>query len=94
MPVDDLVAFRSFLDEHSAGKEKWVGGGVHQLALAGGGLTANASGHVFKTAGFQIKIELAVIGEDEFVVPSALQPHMTIGLGVARFADRRRPYPQ
>ena len=71
------------LDEHTAGKEKRVGGGVYQLALARGGLAADASGHVFETAGLQIKVELAVIREDEFVVPSALEPHMAIGLGVA-----------
>ena len=92
--LDDLVALRSFLDEHTAGKEKRVGGGVYQLALAGGGLAANASGHVFETAGLQIKVELAVIREDEFVVASALEPYMAIGLGVAGFADRRKLYPR
>ena len=84
--MDYLVALWSFLDEHSAGKEKRVGGGVYQLALAGGGLAADASGHIFETAGLQLKIELAVIREDEFVVPSALEPYMAIGLGVAGFA--------
>ena len=64
------------------------------LRLAGGGLAADASGHVFETAGLQIKIELAVIREDEFVVSSALQPHMTIGLGVAGLVDRRKLYPR
>src|SRR5450631_2412693 len=83
---DHLVALWSFFDKHPAGKEKRVGGGVYQLLLAGGGLTANASGHVFETAGLQFEIELAVIGEDEFVVASALEPYMPIGFGVAGFA--------
>ena len=85
-PLDHLVALWSFLDEHTAGKEEGVGGGVHQLLLAGGGLTANASGHVFETAGLQFEIELAVIGEDQFVVASSLEPYMPIGLSVAGFA--------
>src|ERR1700722_5661836 len=83
---DHLVALWSFLDEHPAGKEKRVGGGVYQLLLAGGGLTANASGHVFEAAGLQFEIEFAVIGEDEFVVSSSLEPYVPIGLGVAGFA--------
>src|SRR5271156_6138810 len=83
---NDLVALWSFLDQHTAGKQKWVGSGIYQLLLAGGGLTANASDHVFETAGLQFEIELAVIGEDEFVVSSALEPYMPIGLGVAGFA--------
>src|SRR5271156_113923 len=85
-PLDYLVALWSFLDEHTAGKQKRIGGGVYQLLLAGGGLTANASSHVFETAGLQFEIELAVIGEDEFVVSSSLEPYMPIGLGVAGFA--------
>src|SRR5450631_3637421 len=85
-PLDHLVALRSLLDEHPAGKEKRVGGGVYQLLLAGRGLTANASGHVFETAGLQFEIELAVIGEDEFVVASSLEAYMPIGRGVAGFA--------
>src|ERR1700688_4720751 len=84
--LDHLVALGAFLDEHTAGKEEGVGGGVYQLLLAGRGLTANASGHVFETAGLQFEIELAVIGEDEFVVSSSLEPYMPIGLGVAGFA--------
>src|SRR5271163_3682671 len=81
--LEHLVTLRSFLDEHTAGKEKRVGGGVYQLLLAGRGLTANASGHVFETAGLQFKIEFAVIGEDEFVVSSSLEAYVPIGLGVA-----------
>ena len=41
------------------------------------------AGYVVETASLQIKVELAVIREDEFVVPFAFQPHMTIGFGVA-----------
>ena len=92
--LDYLVALRSFLDKHAAGKEKRIRGGVYQLALACGGLAADASGYVFETAGLQIKIELAVIREDEFVVPSALEPYMAVGLGIPGFVDRRKLYPQ
>src|SRR5271165_7011150 len=84
--MDYPVALWSFFEEHSTGKEKRVGGGIYELALAGGRLAADASRHIFETAGLQLKVELAVIGEDEFVVPSALEPHMAIGLGVAGFA--------
>ena len=81
--LDNLVALWSLLDEHLAGKEKRIGGRVYQLALARRRLAANASGYVFETAGLQIKVELAMIRENEFAVPFALKPHMAVGLGVA-----------
>src|SRR5256885_1460220 len=84
--LDHLVALWPFLDEYTAGKQKRVGGGVYQLLLAGRGLTTYASGYVFETAGLKFEIELAVIGKDEFVVASSLEPHMPVGLGVAGFA--------
>ena len=81
--LNHLVALRSFLDEHSPGKEEWIGRGVYQLLLAGRGLAADTSGHVFETAGLQFEVELAMIRQDEFVVPPSLQPYMPISLGVA-----------
>src|SRR5882757_9798354 len=84
--LDHLVALWSFLDEYTAGKQKWIGGGVYQLLFAGRGLSPNASGHVFEAAGLQFEIELAVIGKDEFVVASSLEAYMPIGFGVAGFA--------
>jgi hypothetical protein len=80
--VDDLVAFRSFLDEYTAGEEKRVRGGVYKLALAGGGLATDTSSHVFETACLQLEIKRAVIREDEFVVLFALEPDMAVGLRV------------
>ena len=80
-----LVAFRSLFDKHATGKEKRIGGGIDQLAVDGGGRAADTTGDVFETAGFQIKIQLAAIREDEFVVSFALEPYMSVGLGVFGF---------
>ena len=81
--LDDLVALWSFFEQQLAGKKKRIRGGVNQLALARGGLAADASRYVFETAGLQIKVELAMIRKDEFVVPFPLEPHMAIRFGVA-----------
>ena len=78
-----LITLRSFLDEDTPGKEERVGRGVDQLLLAGGGLAADTSGHVFETAGLQFKVELAVIRQDELVVSPTLQPYVTVSLGIA-----------